>query len=278
MMNHIEGLLNDKNNACIYHQAWLPEGAAKAVLLVVHGLGEHSGRYLNVVNHFVPLGYAVYALDHIGHGKSEGIREYVERFEDYTDTLTLLYNQVQGWQPGKPIFLLGHSMGGLIACYYLLEHPDDFKGAVISAPVIKIGANISPATIRMGKILARLAPKAGVLALDASLISRDPAVVNAYVNDPLVFHAKTTARLSAELLKAMLRVSADLHKITVPFIAVQGSEDKLVDPAGAQMLYDKAGSTDKTLRIYPGFFHEVFNEPGRLEVLKEVETWLEARI
>ena len=119
MMNHTEGMLHDKNNACIYHQAWLPDGAAKAVLLVVHGLGEHSGRYMNVVNHFVPLGYAVYALDHIGHGKSEGIREYVERFEDYTDTLTLFYNQVQGWQPGKPIFLLGHSMGGLISRYYI---------------------------------------------------------------------------------------------------------------------------------------------------------------
>ena len=138
------------------------------MLLVVHGLGEHSGRYMNVVNHFVPLGYAVYGFDHIGHGKSDGTREMVERFEDFTDTLSIYYNMVKGWQPGKPIFLLGHSMGGLIASYYLLDHQADFKGAVISAPPIKVSENISPATITMGKILSVLAPKAGLLPLDAN--------------------------------------------------------------------------------------------------------------
>ncbi len=271
-----EGNFNGVRSISHYYQAWLPEGDAKAVLLIAHGLGEHSGRYGNVVNHFVPLGYAVYALDFIGHGKSDGMREYVERFEDYTDTLTIFYHQVVGWQPDKPIFLLGHSMGGTIACYYLLDHQERFKGAIISAPLIKLSDTISPSTIRMGKILSRLAPKAGLLALDASLISRDPAVVAAYVNDPLVFHQKTTARLSAELLRAMLRVSAEIHKISTPFIAVQASEDKLVDPGGAQMLYDRASSNDKTLKIYPGLYHEVFNEPERTQVLGDVETWLEA--
>lgn len=277
-MKHIEGNFKGVRNTSIYYQTWLPEMDTKAVLLVVHGLGEHSGRYGNVVNHFVPLGYAVYAFDLIGHGKSEGMREYIERFEDYTDLLTMFYTQVISWQPGKPIFLLGHSMGGTIACYYLLDHQEQFKGAVISAPLIKLSDTISPATVRMGKILSRLAPKAGLLTLDASLISRDPAVVAAYVNDPLVFHQKTTARLSAELLRAMLRVAAEIHKISTPFIAVQASEDKLVDPGGAQMLYDQASSRDKTLKIYPGLYHEVFNEPERAQVLGDVETWLEARV
>jgi acylglycerol lipase len=277
-MKHIEGMFNNAQKACIYYQGWLPEGEAQAVLFIVHGLGEHSGRYMNVVNHFVPLGYAVYGLDHLGHGKSEGGREEVQRFEDYTDPLTTYYNMVKGWQAGKPIFILGHSLGGLITTFYLLDNQEKFKGAIISAPAIKISENISSMTITMSKILSKVAPKAGVLALDASMISRDPEVVKAYNSDPLVFHGKTPARLASEMLKSMLRVKAEVSKISLPFITVQGSQDKLVDPGGAQMLYEGASSKDKTIKIYEGFYHEVFNEPERATVLKDVETWLTARL
>lgn len=273
-MKHIEGNFKGVGNANIYYQGWLPDGDVKAVLLVVHGLGEYSGRYMNVVDHFVPLGYAVYALDHIGHGKSDGIREYVNKFEDYTDTLYIYYKMVKEWQPDKPFFLLGHSLGGLISTYYLLDHQADFKGAVISAPAIKIGESVTPMTITMSKILAKIAPKAGVLALDASTISRDPVVVSTYANDPMVFHGKTPAHLAAEMLKAMMRVTAEVSTITLPFIVVQGSEDKLVDPGGTRMLYDQAASKDKTIKIYEGMYHEVFNEPDRARVLNDVEAWL----
>ena len=277
-MKHVEGTFQGVRNATIYYQAWLPEGKVKAVLFVVHGLGEHSGRYLNVVNHFVPKGYAVYALDHLGHGKSGGAREMVERFADYTDTLTIFYDLVNGWQAGKPIVLLGHSMGGLIAVDYLLDHQENFRCAVISAPAIKVSASISPATIIMGRVLSALAPMTGVLPVDANSVSRDPEVVKAYINDPLVFHSKTPARLAAELLKAMQRVTADANQITLPFITLQGSDDKIVDPGSAQMLYDKASSKDKTIKIYPGLYHEVFNAPERKQVLKDVETWLTAHV
>lgn len=273
-MDHVEGNFKGLRDVEIYYQAWLPEGSSKAVLLIVHGLGEHCGRYMNVVDHFVPLGYAVYGLDQIGHGKSEGMREGIERFEDYTDTLRVYSELVKGWQAGKPIFLLGHSMGGLITSCYLLDHQADFRGAVISAPLIKASGNISQATILMGKILSALAPKMGLLPVDAESISRDPEVVKAYVDDPLVFHGKTPARLAAELLKAMLRITKEARKITLPFIVLQGSGDKLVDPSGAQILYDKASSKDKTIKIYQGLYHEVFNEPERGRVLKDVETWL----
>jgi acylglycerol lipase len=277
-MEQNEGNFKGVRNTNIYYQAWLPARDVKAVLLVVHGLGEHSGRYMNVVNHFVPLGYAVYALDHIGHGKSDGDREIVATFEDFTDTLTIYFNMVKNWQKDKPVFLLGHSLGGAIVSYYLLDHQADFKGAIISAPTVKIGDNISVLTIIMSKTLSKLAPKIGVMALDATTISKDPAVVQAYVNDPLVFHGKTPARMGAEMLSAMQRISAEAGRITLPIIIVQGGDDKLVDPAGAQMLYDMASSTDKTLEIYHGMYHEVFNEPNRLRVLKDVETWLETHI
>jgi len=277
-MNHNEGNFKGIRDANIYYQAWLPDGNVKAVLLVIHGVAEHTGRYMNIVNHFVPLGYAIYGLDHLGHGKSDGQRVYVDCFEDYTEPLETFFNMVKGWQPGKPIFILGHSMGGLIETYYLLDHQEDFAGAIISAPGIKVSDTISPMTITMGKLLSRITPKAGLLALDASAVSKDPAVVNAYVTDPLVYTGKLTARLAAEMLRAMTRVTAEAGKISLPIIIVQGKADKLVDPAGSQMLYDKASSKDKTLKMYPGLYHEVFNEPEREQVLADVEKWLELHL
>lgn len=277
-MEHIEGIFKGVRDADIYYQGWLPDEKAKAVLLVVHGLGEHCGRYENVVNHFIPLGYAVYGLDHLGHGKSEGAREYVERFDDFTDSLTIFYDMITAWQPGKAIFILGHSMGGLITSYYLLDCQDKFKGAVISAPAVKLGDSFSPAAIAMSRVLSKLAPKMGLVVLDANGISKDPEVVEAYVNDPLVYHGKTTARLGAESLSAMLRVTEEAGKITLPILIVQGSQDSLVEPAGAQMLYDKASSEDKSLKIYEGLYHEVFNEPECDRVLKDVEDWLESHL
>ncbi|MGB7538922.1 MAG: lysophospholipase [Anaerolineales bacterium] len=277
-MNHIEGKFIGVRQTQIFYQAWLPDGEVKAVLPIVHGLGEHSGRYWNVVNHFVPLGYVVYGLDHIGHGKSGGPREYVERFDDYSDTFAQYMNMVKQWQPGKPIFLLSHSIGGLIAAYYLLDHQAEFQGAIFSAPVVKVASHISQMTVFMARTLSLLAPSAGVLPVDPGTISRDPDVVNAYINDPLVFHGKTTARLASEMHRALTRVSAETHKITLPFIAMQGGADRLVDPDGAQILYDGAGSKDKTVKIYEGLYHEIFNEPERGQVFQDVETWLAAHV
>jgi acylglycerol lipase len=277
-MKHIEGNFKGVRAVNIYYQGWLPDAGIKASLLIAHGLGEHSGRYMNVVNHFTPLGYAIYGLDHIGHGKSDGGREVVERFEDFTDNLTIYYNLVKVWHPGKPIFLLGHSLGGLIATTYLLDHPNDFKGAIISAAMISIPANITPITITIGKFLSSIAPRTGIVGLDATGVSRDPAVVNAYKNDPLVFHGKTPARLAAETLKAMRRVTSEINKITLPFITLQGSADRLVNPKDAKLLFDEASSKDKTLKFYEGLYHEVFNEPERAVVLKDVENWLKVHL
>ena len=277
-MNHQQGKFAGVRDTNIFYQSWLPEGDTLGVLFVVHGIGEHSGRYMNLVNHFVPLGYAVYAIDHIGHGNSDGTRVFIENFADFTGTLKTYFDMVSAWQPGKPIFLVGHSMGGLISSVYLLEHQDEFAGAVISAPAIKVSDSISPATILAGRIFSAIAPKLGILALDATAICSDPAVVQAYLDDPLVYNGKITARLAAEMLGAMQRVTREVGKVHLPLLVVQGSADKLVDPAGSQMLYEQASSNDKTLKIYEGFYHEVFNEPGRAQVLGDVQTWLERQL
>ena len=277
-MKHHEGYFKSIRDTNIYYQYWLPEGESKAILLVAHGIAEHSGRYMNVVNHFVPAGYAVYGIDHIGHGKSDGKRVCVERFQDYTKTLRKYFSMIRGWQPEKPIFLVGHSMGGLISSAYLLEHQDELTGAVLSGPGIKVPDNISNAVIFAGKILSLVMPKAGIIQLDAEGICRDPAVVDAYVNDPLVYTGKITARLGAEMLKTIQHVTGSATKIRLPIMIVQGGSDKLVDPRGAQLLYDSVSSEDKTIKIYDGLYHEVFNEPEHGQVLDDVKVWLESHL
>ena len=277
-MKHQDGDFKGVRDTNIYYQYWLPEGESKAILLVVHGLAEHSGRYMNVVNHLVPSGYAVYGIDHIGHGKSGGKRAYVKRFQDYTKTLKDYFDMIREWQPEKPIFLIGHSMGGLISAAYLLEYQDELSGAVLSGPSIKVPDNISPAVIFAGKMLSILIPKAGLIQLDAEGVSRDPSAVDAYVNDPLVYTGKATARLGAELLKTMQRVTEQATRIRLPIMIVQGGDDKLVDPSGARLLYDLISSKDKTIKIYNGFYHEVFNEPEHEQVLNDVKTWIDAHL
>ncbi|MHB1355329.1 MAG: alpha/beta hydrolase [Anaerolineae bacterium] len=277
-MRYEEGFFQGIRNARIYHQCWLPDGEVRAVLLMVHGLGEHSGRYMNIVNHLIPLGYAFYGLDHLGHGQSEGMRKHIEHFEDYTETLKTFVDSVQRCHLGKPIVLVGHSMGELIAAFYLLDHQVGLAGAVLSGIVAKEPANTSPATVALGKILSGIAPKLRFLDLEFPALCRDPSVVQAYIDDPLVCCEKATVRLAVELLRATQYVQANAAAIKLPILLLQGSADRIVDPAGARMLYDAVSSEDKTLKMYDGMFHEVYNEPERVMALHDLETWLEAHV
>ncbi len=277
-MQHQEGVFMGVRGAGLYYQGWLPEGEVRAVLLIVHGLAEHSGRYMNLVDRFVPLGYAVYGIDHVGHGRSEGRRLYVERFVDYTEPLRTYTDMVRRWQPDKPVFLVGHSMGGLIGALHLIDHQTELAGAVLSGPAVKVPGNISPATMAAGRMLSALVPKVGLVLLEAEGVSSDPAVVAAYLADPLVCRGKITARLGAEMLGAMERVGAEANRITLPVLILQGGADRLVDPSGAQMLFEKVASSDKKLIVYEGFFHEVFNEPQHDRVFSDVEQWLERHL
>jgi alpha-beta hydrolase superfamily lysophospholipase len=274
-MKQTEGYFKSIRDLSIYYKGWLPDEDVKAILFIVHGTGEHCERYMNVVNYFVPLGYAIYGLDHIGHGKSGGEREMLVRFEDFIEPLVTYRKMVKGWYPEKPVFIYGHSLGGLITSFHLLEHQADFKGAIISAPAVKIPDNISPMVVAISKVLSIIAPKIGFIELDTSNLSHDKTVVDTYNADPLVFHGKVPVRLAAEMLRAMSRVTAEAGKISLPMFILQGSGDKLVDPTGASMLYEKVSSKDKTLEIYEGLYHEVHNEPEREKMFKDLESWLQ---
>jgi acylglycerol lipase len=277
-MRHEDGYFQGVRNNRIYHQCWLPDGEVKAVLLIAHGLGEHTGRYMNVVNHFVPLDHAVYGMDHIGHGRSDGMRKHIQRFEDYTDIFSVYLGKVQQQQPNKPIFLVGHSMGQMICTFYLLDHQSEFAGTVLSGVIAKPPANTSAVTVFMGKLLSGIVPKLRFLNLDIPGICRDPSVVQAYINDPLVYCGKATVRLGSELLRSIQYTQDNLAKITLPVLVLQGGADRIGDRDGARMLYDIIGSEDKTLNIYDGLYHEVYNEPERSTVLHDLETWLDAHV
>ena len=280
VISHQEGFFDGVRGAKTYYQCWLPEGEPKSVLLVVHGLAEHSGRYMHIVNYFVPLGYAIYALDHLGHGKSEGIRVFVNQFEDLTDPLKTYFNMVRVWQPGKSIILVGHSLGGLIGSRHLLDHQANYSGAILSGPLVRPSNCPSPFLLSLLKIVAVVAPKIGVRQLKSDVMSTDREEVQGYVDDPLVHPGKVTAGMSAAMFAAMEYVARQARQITLPLIIVQGSADATVDPAGAQQLYHSVGSADKTLKMYEGYYHEVFNEPEprRTQVFQDIQIWLESHL
>jgi acylglycerol lipase len=274
-VNHQEGSFLGVRGAQIYAQAWLPDGKPKAALLIVHGLAEHSGRYTNVIEHLVPLGYAAYALDLIGHGRSEGERAYIDRFTDYTATVATYLGMVYAWQPGVPVFVLGHSVGALIAACCFLDDASGMAGAVLSGVSAQMPDNVTPVTMLLAQALSALAPRAPVQAIEAQAISRDPAVVQAYVADPLVYTGRICARTGVEMLKAQQRLMAEASRVTLPVLMVHGSEDRLCPLAGARPFYEAIASTDKTLKVYDGLYHEVYNEPEREQVLSDVAAWLE---
>ncbi len=277
-MNQRDGRLAGARGLSIYYQFWEPESQARAVILVVHGAGEHSARYARFAEYVTGHGYVVAALDHPNHGQSEGRYGHVERFEDFVQTLEIFHRQVTSEFSGLPVFLLGHSMGGLISSLYLLEHQDAIVGCVLSGPAIK--TDIEPPWIQLQliRLLSALAPRLGVLQLDANGVSRDPAEVDKYVNDPLVNHDKMTARKVSELFKGMNRIQAEAGRISLPLLLLHGGDDAMTAPEGSRFLYDHVGSQDKTLKIYPGLYHEIFNEPERGEIFAEVLAWCDQHL
>ena len=277
-MEHAEGSFKGHKDLNLYYQSWLPAGHPEAILLVVHGGAEHSGRYTNLVNYFVPKGYAVCGLDLRGHGKSQGLRCYVERFTDYLTDLKTFFDIVRGGHGDAKVFLVGHSLGGAIATAYAIDHQHELAGLLLSAAYLKIPYSRSPALIAAARMLSLLLPKMGLIVVDASTISQDKAVVDAYVNDPLVYRGKIRARFGGEMVKLQQELPRQMPEINLPILIMHGTADLLCDPQGSQMLYERVGSRDKTLKLYEGFYHEIFNEPGHKQVLADMEAWLATRI
>ncbi|MBC7248758.1 MAG: lysophospholipase [Anaerolineae bacterium] len=276
-MSDIEGIFTGFNDSIIYYRGWEPEGDPRAVLVVAHGYAEHSGRYTHVADYFVGQGYVVYALDHRGHGESAGRRGYFERFQFLVDDLDKFVTVVRAIGGVGPLFLVGHSMGGLLATAYTIQHPDRVDGLVLSGPWFRPSEGVSPLLQALSGVVARLFPGMGVTRLAATAISRDPEVVACYDSDPLNYRGQVPACVCVEMLRTARQVLRDAHAITCPVLIMHGTEDKLADPAASRELYESISSQDKTLKLWDGLYHEIFNEPEKDQVLAFMRDWLAQR-
>ncbi|MHA1616595.1 MAG: lysophospholipase [Candidatus Njordarchaeales archaeon] len=257
-----------------YYRLWAPIGALKGVIVGIHGYAEHSGRYSHVGEFLASNGYAFYMQDLRGHGKSEGERGYIDKFSDFVDDVLEFTEMVMKENNVDKVFLFGHSMGGLIATIFAIEHGDILRGLILSGPALATSIEIKGPRLALLKLLAKIRPKyRPEIVIDPSLLTNDPKVNEAYVKDPLVFK-RGTIRLLDEMLKAMNYALENAHKITVPVLILHGKEDKIVPPTASQELYERIASQDKELILMEGIKHEVLNDIKKEEALRKIVEWL----
>ena len=278
-MNTLSGTFTTQDGTTLYWKAWLPDGTPKAVIHLIHGYAEHIERYGNVVNELVPAGYAVFGNDHRGHGRSQGRRGHVKSFQDFIEDERQFYTQVIRKElPDTPYFVLGHSMGSLIAMNYVEQNPDELKGLVLSGTGSQPGTDIPKILITLTKILSKILPAIHVKSpLPPEFISRDPDVVKAYVDDPLVYNV-ITPRLAHEMNRYVVLGAEKAFMIKTPVLIQLGSQDTAF--SGQKELYEKIGAKDKSFKLYDGLKHEVYNElpNDRAKVLSDLHTWLDRHV
>jgi acylglycerol lipase len=270
---HREGRFEGAGGVEIWWQAWLADRPRGTVVLA-HGVAEHSGRYTHVASGLNDRGYSLWALDHRGHGHSGGRRALIDRLDNALADLRTFVGLAREELDRRP-FLLGHSAGGLLSTAFAVRHQEEIEALVLSGPVAALESG-SPLTLAVSFILTRVAPTVGVFDVDAGEVSRDPEVVRAYEEDPLVFHGKLPVRTIAELAEEVAGFPDRAPSISLPILIMHGTADRIALPAGSQLLYDRVSSQDKTLRMLEGLYHEILNEPERDELIAEIADWLDA--
>jgi alpha-beta hydrolase superfamily lysophospholipase len=275
-VTHRSGHFEGAGGVKIFWQAWLPKGDPAAVVGLAHGVSEHGGRYAWTGERLAERGYALYALDHRGHGRSEGPRAVIDRMDNaVADVGILLELAARNSGGGAKPFLFGHSMGGCVAIAFATRRQDEISGLMLSAPLAVLEA--APAVQRVAShVLSIVAPRLGVVGIDSSTVSRDPEVVRAYDADPLNYHGKLPARTVHELAQEVALFEDAIPRITVPLLVQVGTGDELVPPAASELVYERASSEDKTIKRYEGLFHEILNEPERDAVVADTLAWLDA--
>jgi len=261
----------------LHLQAWLPDAEPSTVLAVVHGYGDHGGRYRYLGEDMAARGHAVYVFDLRGHGHSAGRRGHVERFADYLADTRVFLETVAAAAPGTPLFLVGHSLGGLIAAAYAETRPEGLRGLILSSPFLRLGAPPPASKVRAAKVFSRVLPAFNIgNTLRAAELSHEQVVVDAYVTDPLVHHV-ATSRWAAEVLAAQEAALDGASRIVLPLLLLFSDADPVTDPQATRSLFAAAGSADKTEHSYDGYYHELFNETGRAAVFEDLAAWLTGR-
>jgi acylglycerol lipase len=276
-MQHHENRVIGCRGLGLYEQCWLPDGDVRSALIIVHGLIEHSGRYAELAQRLTCRGYAVYAMDLRGHGRSDGPRCFVRRFDDYLADLDPLVDRVRGRQPGKRLFLLGHSMGGTIVALWTIRRQPDLAGLILSASALRVPRELFPILRRLAGVVSLIFPALRVARFGSGYMARDPAVVEQFRQDPLVFHGRLPTRTGAELLRATRLVQDHVESVRAPLLVMHGTADRLCDFEANREFCRRAASADKTLRLYEGFYHDILREQDHQQVVGDLTAWLDAR-
>jgi acylglycerol lipase len=275
---HREGRFSGCDGISLYYQAWLPvEGRRRAALVNLHGLGDHSGLYPTLADYFPARGIALYAFDMRGNGRSSGQRAYVRSWRDYRGDLHSFLTNVRKWESDLPVFLMGNSLGGLVVLDYALHHPEGLAGLIAAAPALG-DVGVPRVLMSLGRLFSRIWPRFSLaVGMDISGLARDPAVVTKILADPL-FHRRGTARLSTEVTAAIARVQAEALRIAVPLLILHGSDDRMVSPEGSRLFFSRVRYPDREFREYPGAYHALLVDVDHEEVLRDLETWMEAHM
>lgn len=272
-----EGIAPSGNGYGQFYRRWRPS-RPKAFLVVTHGFGEHSGRYAHFAEYLVSRGYAVYAHDLVGHGRSSGQRGHIDSWTDYWHALAIFRNFAQACEPSLPSFLFGHSMGGLVVLSYLTMQPLDIRGAIVSGALLEPGSTANPLLVAAARLLSANWPALSFkLGLNIKALSRDPAVIEAYRNDPLV-HGRASVRWGTEVLNAMGSLKTQVKRVVDPLLILHGEADAINRVEGAHWLFREVSSIDKELRIYPGGYHEPLNDLQKEQVLHDIADWFDRHL
>jgi len=275
-VNHTEDGFTTPDGVRLYTQAWSPDGRPRAAIFLIHGLAEHSGRYAHVAAYLAERGYAVHGMDLRGHGHSEGLRGYIDSLDVFIGDLYQYFKTVRTATGDVPCFVLGHSMGALLSLIFAGRYQSEVAGVIVSGTAVRIGSAVPGYMKLIGQVLSRIAPKAPLMPIEAGTVSKDPLVRVAYETDPFNYRGKIRARLGAELLAMGDRAREAAAGLTIPVLLMHGGADTLADPAGLAELDGLVTSPDKTVRLYEGLYHEIFNEPEKAVVLGDVAAWLDA--
>ncbi len=276
-MHHSQESFTASDGLQIFTQSWLPETTPSAIVILVHGYGEHSGRYSHVAEMLVHAGYGVHTLDHRGHGKSEGLRAYYASIDEPVRDLEQYYRHIQQQHPSQKIFMIGHSMGSLIALKFALRNKEKLAGLVISGSAVNSTDTVPGFQRSLLNVLRSVAPRFPLVpSLSADALSTDPQTVRDYDADPLNYRGAWRIGLAAELLKVSEELQSRVKELTLPLLVIHGEDDEITPIAGARTVYNVSSSADKTMKTYPGMRHEIFNERERETVFADLRDWLQA--
>ncbi len=275
---HNEYSFLNKRDVTLFTQSWEPVDEMEAAVILIHGYAEHSGRYGHLAKFLNSSNIGLFAMDLAGHGKSEGNRADIVKFEHYVDDISIYVEKIEEQLSLRPVFLMGHSMGASIAIQYAARHRFELSGLILTAPPLKTFSTIPKVIQEMARYVSAIAATVPVISMDPEMLSRDSNVIQEYNDDPLVYHGRIRARMAQQMVEGGKQALSVADKLILPVWAGHGTEDRIAHPDGTRMFIDTVKSEDKKYRYYGGLYHDILHEPEMNEVIFDIMKWIELQL